>query len=216
MGQLSMLELCRNLPNLRHMVYASSSSIYGTSAKPPFSLDERADTPIAPYGATKRSAEILSASYNHLYNLKLTGLRFFTVYGPWGRPDMAYFLFTKAILAGEPIAVYNNGNMQRDFTWIDDIVSGILAALYSLKSQGHRYYNLGNNKPEQLMDLISVLENSIGKKAIINYAPTPPGDVFITYSDITKSREDFGYSPKVSIQEGLPKFVQWYREYYGV
>jgi len=213
-GHLALLEICRKAPNFKHMVYASSSSVYGLDIKTPFSLEEKADSPISLYGASKRCDEILSASYAHLYGLQLTGLRFFTVYGPWGRPDMAYYSFTKAIFAGQPIQVYNKGNMQRDFTWIDDIVSGILGALYKLKSPGHRYYNLGNNKPEQLMDVIAILEQATAKKAVINFAPTPPGDVFITYSDISQSQKDFGYSPKTSIKEGLPKFVEWFKGYY--
>ncbi len=215
-GHLAILEIFRKAANFKHMVYASSSSVYGLDIKTPFSLNEKADSPISLYGATKRCDEILSASYANLYGLQLTGLRFFTVYGPWGRPDMAYYSFTKAIFAGQPIQVYNNGNMQRDFTWIDDIVSGILGALYKLEKSGHRYYNLGNNKPEQLMDVITILERAIGKKAVINFAPTPPGDVFITYSDISQSQKDFGYSPKVSIKEGLPKFVEWFKKYYKI
>lgn len=236
-GHVVMLELCRNLPNLEHFVYASSSSVYGGNTKLPFSVSDNVDSPLSLYAATKKSDELLTHSYSHLFGIKSTGLRFFTVYGPWGRPDMATFLFTRDILADKPITVFNNGNMRRDFTYIDDIVSGIVGVLEKGKGKRekgedkekqedsyplslcpsplpYKIYNLGNNSSENLMDFIHVLEDALGKKAIIDYKPMHPGDVKETYADIEDAKRDFGFSPKTSITEGLPKFVQWYKEYY--
>lgn len=216
-GQVVMLELCRNLRKLEHFVYASSSSVYGGNTKLPFSVEDNVDSPLSLYAATKKSDELLTHSYSHLFGIPSTGLRFFTVYGPWGRPDMATFLFTRDIVAGKPIAVFNNGDMKRDFTYIDDIVAGILGVLSNTPSgkPPYKIYNLGNNLSENLMDFINVLEESLGKKAIINFKPMQAGDVKETYADITDAQNDFGFTPKTSIQEGLPKFVEWYRSYYS-
>jgi UDP-glucuronate 4-epimerase len=219
MGQVVLCELARRLKRLEHFVYASSSSVYGSNEKTPFSVEDRVDSPDSLYAATKAADELIARTYSHLWGLPATGLRFFTVYGPWGRPDMAYFSFTKAILEGRPITVFNNGEMWRDFTWIDDVVDGIVAVTAKppagLKPP-HRVYNLGNNKTEKLTRFVEVLEASIGRKAVIEYAPMQPGDVPSTYADIDASRRDFGYEPKVAIDQGLPRFVAWYREFYGV
>jgi len=217
-GQVVMLELCRALPNLEHFVYASSSSVYGGNTKLPFSVSDNVDTPLSLYAATKKSDELLTHSYSHLFGIASTGLRFFTVYGPWGRPDMATYLFAKNILAGKPITVFNNGEMKRDFTYIDDIVDGILGTLENppTKRPPYKIYNLGNNRSENLMHFIKILEQALGKEAIIEFAPMHPGDVMETYADIIDAKKDFGFSPKTSIEEGLPKFAQWYKEYYNV
>lgn len=217
MGHLCMLELARHLPNLKHMLYASSSSVYGGNKKMPFSTEDNVDKPISLYAATKKSDELMSYCYSHLYDIALTGFRFFTVYGEWGRPDMATFKFTKAILNGDPIDVYNNGDMRRDFTYIDDIVDGIILCLDNLPKANpvrHKVYNLGNNTSENLLDYVHTLEETIGKKAVINLMPMQDGDVKETYADITDSIKDFGFSPKTNIKDGLPKFVKWYKEYY--
>ncbi len=220
-GQVVMLEMCRNLPNLENFVYASSSSVYGGNTKLPFSVSDNVDTPLSLYAATKKSDELLTHSYSHLFKIPSVGLRFFTVYGPWGRPDMATFMFTKAILEGKPITVFNDGDMKRDFTYIDDIVAGVLGALDTPNiprgegaSPPYKIYNLGNNKSENLMDFIRILEDALGKKAIIEFAPMHQGDVKETYADIEDAKRDFGFSPKTSIADGLPKFVEWYRDYY--
>ena len=212
-GHLVMLELCRNLPNLAHMVYASSSSVYGGNTKTPFSVQDRTDHPVSLYAATKKADELMSHTYQHLYAIPMTGLRFFTVYGEAGRPDMAYFSFTRDILSGTPIRVFNHGDMRRDFTYINDIVSGVLAAKDRIPEQ-HTVYNLGNNKPVALLDFIEVLERALGKEAEKIMEPMQPGDVYETYADITESQQDLGYQPTTSIEEGLPKFVQWYQGYY--
>ena len=215
-GHATILETCRNLDNFEHLVYASSSSVYGGNKKLPFSTSDTVDHPLSLYAATKKSDELLSHSYSHLYNIPTTGLRFFTVYGPWGRPDMATFLFTKAISEGKPIDVFNNGDMHRDFTYIDDIVEGTISALDN-PAQGkppYKVYNLGNNNSENLMDFIGLIEESLGKKAEINFKPMHPGDVKETYADIEDTKKDLGFSPKTSIQQGLPKFVEWYKSYY--
>ncbi len=222
-GHVVLLEHARRLPKLAHFVYASSSSVYGANRKMPFAVSDRADRPVSLYGATKKAMEVISESYASMYGLCLTGLRFFTVYGPWGRPDMAAFLFTRAILAGEPIPVFNQGDMRRDFTYIDDIVRGVLAAL-DLPSAGqaaegtalHRLYNLGNHRPEPLLEFIATLEAAIGRKAVVNLLPMQPGDVKETYADIEDSRRDLGFEPSTSIADGIPRFVAWYRAYYGV
>ncbi|HJO73591.1 MAG TPA: NAD-dependent epimerase/dehydratase family protein [Rhodospirillales bacterium] len=219
-GHLVLLETCRKLERLDHFVYASSSSVYGGNTKLPFSIQDAVDTPLSVYAATKRSMELFAHSYSHIYGLPLTGLRFFTVYGPWGRPDMAAFIFIRKILAGEPIPVFNNGDMRRDFTYIDDIVAGVLACLDKppVAQEGsppNRVYNLGNNNAEPLMRFISVLEDALGQKAEIDFQPLQTGDVPETSADISETRRDFGFEPKTTIDEGLPRLVAWYREYYG-
>ena len=221
-GHLVMLEAARRLPKLAHMVYASSSSVYGGNTKLPFAVSDPVERPISLYAATKRAGELMAYNYSHLYGLPLTGLRFFTVYGPWGRPDMSAFLFTKAILAGEPIKVFNNGDMRRDFTFIDDIVAGILAALdHPPVAAGdgqprHRLYNLGNHRSEPLMHFIDVIERACKRKARIEFAPLQPGDVPETYADIEASTRDLGFLPRTTIDEGIPRFVAWFREYYAL
>lgn len=217
-GHLAMLELARNTPSIRHFVYASSSSVYGGNTKTPFSIKDAVEKPVSLYAATKRSGELMAYNYAHLFRFPATGLRFFTVYGPWGRPDMAAFLFTKNILAGEPIAVFNHGKMERDFTYIDDIVDGIIASLDTPPTAGtgevpHRVFNLGNSHPEKLTDFISVLENALDKKAIYDFQPIQPGDVPSTSADITESTQILGFLPKVAIDEGIPRFVAWYKAY---
>ncbi len=218
-GHLSILEFCRHTPGFEHLVYASSSSVYGGNTKLPFSVEDRVDTPVSLYAATKRADELMSQSYAHLYRIPQTGMRFFTVYGPWGRPDMALFLFTRAILAGEPIHVFNGGDMARDFTFVDDIVQGVLAALRTPPKNGpaapHRVYNLGNSCAEPLPKLIALIEKSLGKKAKHISEPMQPGDVQATYADIEPARRDLGFAPRVRIEEGVPRFVAWYREYHG-
>jgi UDP-glucuronate 4-epimerase len=220
-GHMVILEVCRNeLPELRHLVYASSSSVYGGNTKIPFAIEDRVDQPISLYAATKRADELLSHCYSHLYRLPATGLRFFTVYGPWGRPDMAAYLFAEAISAGRPITLYNRGEMQRDFTYIDDITGGVLAALDRPPPQDgdgapHRIYNLGNHRPVELRHFVAVLERALGRKAEISLAALPPGDVVGTSADIEASRRDLGFEPKTSIEDGLPRFVAWYRDYHG-
>ncbi len=217
MGTLVMLEAARRVRGLRGMVYASSSSVYGANTKQPFSIDDPVDHPVSLYGATKRSCELIAESYSRLYGLSLTGLRFFTVYGPWGRPDMAAYLFTRAILAGEPIQVFNEGRMARDFTYIDDIVAGIAAAADRPGALGeHRIYNLGNHRPEQLLDFIGVLERLLGRMAIKRLLPMQLGDVPASYADIETARRDLGFEPQVTIETGLAAFVEWYRQYHGV
>ena len=220
-GHLVMLEAARRLPKLAHMVYASSSSVYGGNAKLPFAISDPVDRPISLYAATKRAGELMAYNYSHLYGLPLTGLRFFTVYGPWGRPDMSAFLFTKAILASEPIKVFNNGDMRRDFTFIDDIVAGVLAALDHPPPAGegqprHRLYNLGNHRSEPLLRFIEVIERACNRKARIEFAPLQPGDVPETYADIEASTRDLGFLPRTAIDEGIPRFVAWFREYHGL
>lgn len=217
-GHFNMLEYCRSLKNLKHFVYASSSSVYGGNTNLPFAIEDKVDAPRSLYAATKKADELMTYSYSHLFKIPSTGLRFFTVYGEWGRPDMATWLFTENIINGKPITVYNNGDMKRDFTYIDDIVSGILAVT-GKPPQGdlpYKIYNLGNNNSENLMDFIKVLEDSIGRKAIIEFKPMHPGDVLETYADIAESVRDFGFAPKTSIEEGLPKFVAWYKKYYSM
>jgi len=221
-GHLQVLEACRHAPNFEHLVYASSSSVYGDNETLPFSADDRVDRPVSLYAATKRAAELMSRTYAHLYKLPQTGLRFFTVYGPWGRPDMSAYIFTKAIFAGQPIHVFNRGDMRRDFTYIDDIVAGVLAALDRPPSaEGpealpHRLYNLGNNRAEALMDFIAAIETACGIKAELAMEGMQPGDVTATFADIETSRRDLGFEPKTTIAEGIPKFVAWFREYHGV
>lgn len=222
-GHLNMLELARHR-GVAHMVYASSSSIYGGDATLPFKVDDRADRPLSLYAATKRADELMSDTYAHLYRTPLTGLRFFTVYGPWGRPDMAMWLFTSAILEGRPIKVFNGGDMRRDFTYIDDIVAGIIACLDNppaddgnVKAGGsmspHRLYNIGNHKSEELGRLIDLVEQACGTPACRQMMPIQPGDMKDTFADITAISRDLGYAPTTSIEQGVPAFVDWYRRY---
>lgn len=219
MGFFHILEGCRYFP-VEHLVYASSSSVYGGNEKVPFSTEDKVDEPVSLYAATKKSNELMAHAYSKLYHIPVTGLRFFTVYGPYGRPDMAYFKFTNKILAGEPIQIYNNGDMYRDFTYIDDIVEGVENVLCNPPAEngkGARYkiYNIGNNKPVKLMDYIDVLEKCLGKTAKKEYLPMQPGDVYQTYADVSELMQDYGFKPDTSIEEGLSKFVDWYRAYYG-
>jgi len=226
-GQFAVLEACRLRGGVRHLVYASSSSVYGGNAKLPFAAEDKIDRPISLYAASKASAELMSFCYSHLYGLAQTGLRFFTAYGPWGRPDMSAFIFTKAILEGRPIQVFNHGDMSRDFTYIADIAAAVLAALDRPPSRSaaageaaedgdapHRLYNLGNNRSEKLLDFIGTIEAALGRKAILELAPMQPGDVKDTYADIAASRRDLGFAPATTIRDGVPRFVAWYREFY--
>ncbi len=222
-GHLNMLEVARHR-GLAHMVYASSSSVYGGNSKLPFAVEDRVDHPLSLYAATKKADELMSETYAHLYRLPLTGLRFFTVYGPWGRPDMMMWIFTKKIMAGEPIPVFNHGDMWRDFTYVDDIVTGVVSCLDNpppddgLEKAGgsfkpHRLYNIGNNKSEHLMKVVEILEAECGKKAEIEYLPMQPGDARQSFADITAISRDLGFAPTTSIDVGVPNFVRWYREY---
>ena len=216
-GHLAILEYCRSIPGFEHLVYASSSSVYGGNEKLPFSVEDRVDRPVSLYAATKRADELMSHSYAHLYGIPQTGLRFFTVYGPWGRPDMALFLFTKAILAGEPIRVFNGGAMERDFTFIDDIVAGVLGALRTPPATAtppHRVFNLGNHHAEPLPKLIALIEKATGKVAKQIHEPMQMGDVQRTFADIEPARAAFGFEPRTNIEDGVPKFVAWYRDFY--
>jgi UDP-glucuronate 4-epimerase len=211
-GFLNVLELSRN-NKVSNFVYASSSSVYGSNTKLPFSETDPVNTPISLYAATKRSNELVAHSYSHLYNIPCSGLRFFTVYGPWGRPDMALFIFTKSIIEGTPIQIYNEGNMLRNFTYIDDIVDGILRVLNTPKK--YEIYNIGNSKAEKLLDFIDEIEKNLGKKAVREYCPMQPGDVVSTMADINKIR-NLGYQPKTDIKEGIANFVKWYNSYYSL
>jgi UDP-glucuronate 4-epimerase len=216
-GFLNLLECVRAKPPV-HCVYASSSSVYGANTKTPFSEDDRVDHPVSLYAATKRANELMADVYARQFGLHLTGLRFFTVYGPWGRPDMAPMKFTRAILAGDTIDVYNHGDMARDFTYIDDIVRGVLAVLALPAPQqpvSHRVFNIGNNKPEPLLHFIAVLEQAIGRKAVQRMLPMQPGDVQSTAADVSKLFDATGWAPSTPIEVGLPKLVEWYRDYYG-
>ena len=218
----NILEGCRWYP-VKHLVFASSSSVYGANTKMPFSTQDNVDHPVSLYAATKKSNELMAHAYSHLFQIPVTGLRFFTVYGPWGRPDMAVFSFTQAILSGKPIDVFNDGKMRRDFTYIDDIVEGVLQVAdkppvsgesYSHSGAPYRIYNIGNNDPVELMNLIEVLEKSLGKKAIRNFLPLQPGDVPATYADVDDLMRDTGFRPCTPIEEGIERFVRWYEEYY--
>lgn len=217
MGHLVMLEMARALPGLKHFVYASSSSVYGSNTKMPFSVGDPVEQPNSLYAATKRADELIGHTYAHLYGIPSTGLRFFTVYGPWGRPDMAPMLFARAISAGEPIKVFNRGEMWRDFTYIDDIVDGVLKALDrpATGTPPHKIYNLGNHRSEKLTDFIAAIEQALQRKAIIQLEPMQPGDVEATYADIETSRRELGFSPQTPMSVGIPKFVDWYRDFYG-
>jgi len=221
LGHLVMMELARRLPKLEHFVYASSSSVYGGNTDIPFSVQDRVDKPVSLYAATKRSDELMGHTYAHLYRIPMSGLRFFTVYGPWGRPDMAAFIFTKAILEEQPIKIFNHGDMRRDFTYVDDIVAGVLATLDTPPQDGgvghppHRVFNLGNHKPEDLLYFVELLEGYCGRKAIRELHPIQPGDVKETYADIAESQAILGFQPKTSLEEGLERFVGWYKHHYG-
>lgn len=210
-GFLNILEICRNHPAIK-LTYASSSSVYGTNTETPFSINDRTDNQASLYGATKKSNELMAFTYHHLFGISVTGLRFFTVYGPWGRPDMAYFSFTKAILENKPIDIYNFGKLQRDFTYIDDIVLGTTAAI-DLESPCE-IFNLGNNRPVELRRFVEIIENALGKKAIKNEVPMQAGDVLTTYADIAYSQQKLNFHPSTSLEEGIPKFVKWYKEYF--
>ena len=229
-GFLNILECSRHF-GIEHLVYASSSSVYGLNEKFPFSTKQNVDHPVSLYAATKKSNELMAHTYSHLFRIPSTGLRYFTVYGPWGRPDMALFLFTKAILEGRPIDVYNQGNMKRDFTYIDDIVTGTLRILDSppkgdphwggknsdpaSSSAPYRLYNIGNNAPVELMDFIKAIERTLGRKARQNFLPMQPGDVPVTWADVNDLARDFSYAPSVPVYEGVKRFVEWYVDYYG-
>jgi len=225
-GHLNMLEIARHR-GLGHFVYASSSSVYGGNRKLPFSVEDETDHPISLYAATKKADELMSEAYSHLYRLPMTGLRFFTVYGPWGRPDMAMWIFTRKILAGEPIELFNHGRMRRDFTYIDDIVAGIIAALDtvprddgSTKAGGgtapHALYNLGNSRSEDLTAMIALIEEACGKQATRVFLDMQPGDIAETYADISAAERDLGFRPTTSIQDGIPQFVSWFRRYHNI
>lgn len=212
-GFTNILEIARH-NDVDNLVYASSSSVYGGNDKIPYDIGDDVMTPISYYAATKVANEAMAHSYSHLYDLPTTGLRFFTVYGPWGRPDMALFKFTDRIVEGEQIDVYNYGDMKRDFTYIDDIVDGVTACLEN--PFDYEIFNLGNNTPVKLMDFIQILEDTLGMEAKKNMMPMQPGDMKVTYADISKSQEMLGYEPETGIEEGIEKFVDWYREYYGI
>ena len=220
-GHISILEICRNQPNFENLVYASSSSVYGGNTKLPFSVDDRTDTPVSLYAATKKADELMSHCYGHLYGFPQTGLRFFTVYGPWGRPDMSMYIFCKAISEGRAVPVYNNGDMKRDFTFIDDIVAGVIASLdnpsVSVNGQAPcRLYNIGNHRSEPLMRMIGLIEEALGKKAEIDFQPMQPGDVKESFADIDAISADLGYKPTTPIDVGVPKFVDWFKAYEGI
>jgi UDP-glucuronate 4-epimerase len=219
-GHLNVLELARGIRDFKHLVYASSSSVYGGNTKLPFAVEDKINRPVSLYAATKAADELMSHAYSHLYGIPQTGLRFFTVYGPWGRPDMAYYDFTRAILAGETIKVFNNGDMKRDFTWIGDVVAGVVAALDRPPEKNggppYRLYNIGNNRAERLLDFIAAIEAACERKAVVEFAPMQPGDVKETYADIAPIARDLGFKPTTPIGEGIPRFVRWYRDYYKV
>ena len=220
-GQLKILELCRGLKNLRHLVYASSSSVYGGSKALPFSESDPVNRPVSLYAASKKADELMGHVYSHLHHIPMTGLRFFTVYGPWGRPDMAAYIFTRAIFSGQPIKIFNNGDMRRDFTYVDDVVQGVLAVLDAPPSATgvavpHRIYNIGNNRSEPLLRFVELLEKAIGRRAEKEFAPMQPGDVKENFADIEAIRRDHGFEPKTGIDEGIPRFVAWFRDYHGV
>jgi UDP-glucuronate 4-epimerase len=225
-GFVNILEGCRHSEAIQHLVYASSSSVYGANKKVPFSTSDGVDHPVSLYAATKKANELMAHTYSHLYNLPTTGLRFFTVYGPWGRPDMAYFKFVKSIESGQPIDIYNFGEMQRDFTYVDDIIEGIVRVMKNppakiSKTNGsemtqppYKLYNIGNNQPVTLMRFIEVIEQTLGKEAKKNLLPMQPGDVPVTYADVDELMHDVGFRPSTSIEDGINRFVQWFKQYY--
>ena len=214
-GFVYILEACRH-NSIKHLVYASSSSVYGNSDKMPLSVNDSVDNPISLYAATKKSNELMAHTYSHLFGLPTTGLRFFTVYGPWGRPDMAYFLFTKAILAGKPIKIFNNGDMYRDFTYVDDIVEGIVKILNGAPQliPPYKVHNIGNASPVKLMDFIETIEDALGEKAVKEFHDMQPGDVYKTFADVSELQKDFDYAPDTSLSKGIGEFVDWYRSFY--
>jgi len=230
-GFMNILEACRH-NKVEHLVYASSSSVYGSNTLMPFSIHHNIDHPVSLYAATKKANELMAHTYSHLYGLPTTGLRFFTVYGPWGRPDMALFLFTRAILEGKPIKVFNNGQMRRDFTYIDDIVEGIVRVCDRVATPNqawdsdkpdpatsrapYRVYNIGNNKPIELLKFIEIIEHKIGKKAVMEMMPMQPGDVPATYADVDDLMRDTGFAPATPLESGVSRFVDWYRDYYKI
>ncbi|MBD2090952.1 NAD-dependent epimerase [Microcoleus sp. FACHB-1515] len=217
-GFLNILEGCRH-QNTPHLVYASSSSVYGANTKVPFAISDNVDHPISLYAATKKANELMAYSYSHLYRLPTTGLRFFTVYGEWGRPDMAYFKFVDAIAHGKSIDIYNYGKMQRDFTYIDDIIEGVVRVTHQppqSESAPYKLYNIGNNNPVELMTFIEAIEQAMGKTAQKNFLPMQPGDVPATFADVDDLMRDVGFKPSTSIQQGIDRFVRWYRDYYGI
>jgi UDP-glucuronate 4-epimerase len=231
LGFMNILEACRHHP-VQHLVFASSSSVYGANTKMPFSIHHNVDHPVSLYAASKKANELMAHTYAHLFGIPCTGLRFFTVYGPWGRPDMALFLFTRAILEGRPIDVFNHGRMRRDFTYIDDIIEGVVRVVDrpatpnrdwtgdapdpGTSAAPYRLYNIGNNSPVELMRFIEILETELGRKAKLNMLPIQPGDVPATCADVEDLSRDTGFSPDTPIEEGIARFVEWYREYYGV
>jgi len=214
-GHLKILEACRHA-QISRLVYASSSSVYGGNRKVPFSESDPVDHPVSLYAATKKADELMSHAYTHLYGLQTVGLRFFTVYGPWGRPDMAYWLFTEAMLKNKPIQVFNKGKMERDFTYITDIVAGVKAALFAGGLAPYEIFNLGNNRPEKLMAFIQTLADALGIEPQMKMLPMQPGDVPVTFADITSARQKLGYQPKVSMEEGLHQFAEWYKQYFNI
>jgi len=230
-GFLNVLECCRHF-SIKHLVFASSSSVYGANTKMPFSIHHNVDHPVSLYAASKKSNELMAHSYSHLYDLPCTGLRFFTVYGPWGRPDMALFLFTKAILEEKPIKVFNHGKMQRDFTYIDDIIEGVIRVTKNVPEPNpdwngnnpdpgtsyakYKIYNIGNNQPVELNKFIQVIEDALGKKAVKEYMELQPGDVVATYADVDALTCDVGFKPSTSIEYGVEQFIKWYRSYYNI
>lgn len=220
-GFLNILECCKNF-DIKHLVYASSSSVYGLNKSIPFKVDDRVDTPISLYAATKRSNELMAHTYSHLYKLPTTGLRFFTVYGPWGRPDMAMFLFVEAILKGEKIKVFNNGNMERDFTFINDITQGLLKIIEGksskrqLDKETFKIYNIGNNSSVNLMSFIEAIENELGLTAKKEFLPLQPGDIVKTWADVSELMADYAYAPNTPVTVGVGQFIHWYKKYYGV
>ena len=211
-GHLNVLECCRN-NDISRLVYASSSSVYGGNKKVPFSESDPVDNPVSLYAATKKANELMAHSYTHLYGFQTVGLRFFTVYGPWGRPDMAYWLFTDAMLKNRPIKVFNHGDMKRDFTYIDDIVQGVVASLFTEGLDAYEVFNLGNNQPELLMDMIQYLGDALGVEPEMEMLPMQPGDVPITFADIEKSKAKLGYQPTTDLKTGLERFVEWFKEW---
>lgn len=222
MGHLTVMEMCRYTDGFKHLVYASSSSVYGGNTKLPYAVDDPVNAPVSLYAATKRSDELMSHSYSHLYRIPQTGLRFFTVYGPWGRPDMSPYIFANAISEGKKLPVFNNGEMKRDFTYIDDIVEGVIGVLAKPPAEGeglngvpHRILNIGNSKSENLMDFIGAIENALGKKGDLEMLPMQAGDVVETYADTSETTALTGFQANTSIEEGIPKFIDWYKSYYG-
>lgn len=215
LGFFNIIENCRNF-HVKHLIYASSSSVYGNSSNLIFSEDDFVDNPISLYAATKKSNELIAHTYSHIFGLKTTGLRFFTVYGPWGRPDMAYFLFVKNIIEGNPINVFSGGAIKRDFTYIDDVIEGIVKIVNGHNGSSYNIYNIGRGKPHSVNDFINIIETSLGINATINYQELQPGDVPLTYANTSKIQKDYNYSPSVDLKDGIEKFTKWYKSYYSI